>query len=81
MLSQIMKSETFAVIFSALIGLAIAAILRPVCSSSECLGYKQPPPKEIEKTVYKLKGKCYKFVSEDVDCPDTGVIEPFYSAL
>jgi len=78
MLSQILKSETFSYLFSILLGLAIAAILRPVCTSSECLGYKQPPPKEIESSTYKLKDKCYKFVSEDVDCPEKGVIEPFY---
>lgn len=77
MLADILKSPYFNTVFSVLCGLFLAALLRPVCKGVSCIFYKQPPTNEIRDSAYKLGNKCYKFTTEDVECPSEGVIEPF----
>ena len=76
---DIMKSRTFNIIFSVLLGLFAAVLLRPICKGNSCYNYKQPPPQELRETAYQIGKKCYEFTTEDVECPSDGVVESFKS--
>lgn len=77
MIWDFMKSKQFNVIFSFLIGLGLAAILRPACKGDHCLTLKAPPIKEIKDATFQVGNKCYQFSVESLDCPAKGVIEAF----
>lgn len=78
MIWDFMKSKQFNLIFSFLLGLGLAAILRPACHGDQCLVMKAPPVHEVESTTYQLGSKCFQFKIETKDCPSSGkVIEAF----
>lgn len=78
MIWDFLKSKNFNLIFSVLLGLGLAAILRPVCKGDQCLVMKAPPVHEVETTTYQLGSKCFQFKVENRDCPSKGkVIEAF----
>jgi hypothetical protein len=74
---EFLKSKQFNVLFSFLLGFGIMALLRPICHGPECLIQKAPPLEEVNKATYQLGSKCYQFRSAIVECPKSGVIEPF----
>ena len=74
---EFLKSKSFNVAFSFLIGLGIMCLLRPMCHGSECIVQKAPPLEEVNKSTYQLGSKCYQFRSVTIDCPKDGVIEAF----
>lgn len=74
---EFLKSKKFNILFSFLLGFGIMALLRPICNGAECLIQKAPPLEEVNKATYQLGSKCYQFRSATVECPKTGVIEPF----
>ena len=77
MIQDILKSKTFNVVFSVLLGLGIAAILKPMCKGDSCMIIKAPPVNEVNKATYQLGSKCYQFRTQAVECPLKGVIEAF----
>jgi hypothetical protein len=77
MIWDFLKSKKFNFIFSFILGLGIAAILRPACKGDACITLKAPPINEINTATYQLGSKCYQFRTETVDCPPNGVIEAF----
>ncbi len=78
MIWDFLKSKNFNLIFSFLLGLGLAAILRPACKGDQCVTMKAPPVHEVEKTTYQLGSKCFQFTVESADCPSSGkVIEAF----
>lgn len=81
MIWDFLKSKKFNMVFSFLIGLGLAAILRPACKGDQCLTMKAPPVHEVEKTTYQLGSKCFQFKVENADCPKTGVIEAFWNGI
>jgi hypothetical protein len=77
MLVETIKTEKFAVAFSALLGFAIIAIAIPACKGDDCVIKKAPSPSEMKSTTWRLERKCYQFRPESVSCPAEGVIEAF----
>lgn len=77
MIWDFLRSKNFNLIFSFLIGLGLAAILRPVCKGDQCITLKAPPIKDMKDTTFELGSKCYQFSIENTDCPSKGVIEAF----
>lgn len=78
MIADILKSKQFNLIFSVLLGLGLAAILRPACKGDQCLTLKAPPVHEVESTTYQLGSKCFQFKVDSRDCASQGkVIEAF----
>ena len=78
MISDILKSKQFNFIFSVLLGLGLAAILRPVCKGDQCLTMKAPPVHEVEATTYQLGSRCFQFKVDNRECPSSGkIIEAF----
>ena len=68
MIWDLLKSKKFNFIFSVLLGLGLAAILRPACKGDQCLTLKAPPVHEVEKTTYQLGSKCFQFSIENREC-------------
>jgi hypothetical protein len=78
MISDILKSKKFNFIFSVLLGLGLAAILRPACKGDQCLTLKAPPVHEVESATYQLGSKCFQFKVDNRECPKQGkVVEAF----
>lgn len=77
MIWDFLKSKKFNFFFSFILGLGIAAILRPACKGDACITLKAPPIHEINTATYQLGAKCYQFRTDTSDCPSNGVIEAF----
>jgi hypothetical protein len=74
---EFVKQKSFHTIASFVIGLGIAAILRPACPTGVCTVMKAPPIEEVTTSTYQLGSKCYQFKTETADCAGSGVVEPF----
>jgi len=77
MLTDLLKSQMFNLIFSFALGLGIIAILRPVCKGENCNLIKAPPIKDWDGFVYRMGSKCYEYKSNITECPSEGIIESF----
>ena len=78
MIADILKSKQFNFIFSVLLGLGLAAILRPACKGDQCVTLKAPPVHEVETSTYQLSSRCFQFKVDSRECPKVGkVIEAF----
>lgn len=79
MIWDFLKSKNFNVLFSVLLGLGVAAILRPACKGDQCVVFKAPPIHDMETSTFQVGAKCYQFKVESGACPPTGtkVIEAF----
>jgi hypothetical protein len=75
-----LKTETFKIVGSALLGVGLVAALKPVCKGPDCIEKKAPPVDEVSKSTYQIGSKCFKFKTLQITCPKEGsVIEPFDS--
>jgi hypothetical protein len=81
MLLDYIKSPTFGYLFSFVMGIGIIIIVAGGdCRGDDCVKLKAPPVGEIKDSIYKLKGKCYKFTEETTECTGT-IIESFKSVF
>lgn len=76
-LFDFMKSETFKVMGSFILGVGVMAVLKPGCRSTDCRIQKAPPLEEVTHSTYQIGQSCYQFQTQQLDCPKQGVIEPF----
>ena len=60
-----------------MLGLALIMVLTPMCRGKDCMIVKAPPLHEVNKTVYHIATKCYKFEAIPMECPAEGAIEAF----
>jgi hypothetical protein len=74
---EFLKTERFSMVFSFILGLGCMALLKPICKGSECHIQKAPPYNEVKESTYQLGTDCYRFEAANIECPKTGVIEPF----
>ena len=74
---EFLQTESFNVIFSFVLGLGCIALLKPVCTGTECSIQKAPPYEEVKTATYQLGKDCFQFRAEPISCPNKGVIEPF----
>ena len=72
-----LKTESFNVIFSFVLGLGCIALLKPACDGAECRIQKAPPYEEVKTSTYQMGAECYQFHAQPIACPNKGVIEPF----
>jgi hypothetical protein len=74
---EFLKSKSFNYIFSFILGVGLVSILKPICKGEECRILRAPAFEEVKGTTYQLGDGCYKFSAKTIECPKTGVIEPF----
>lgn len=65
---MIMTSEIGMKIVSMILGLGLASIFRKVCNTEHCRVVKGPNMKMVERQMYKIDDKCYKYVPEPTLC-------------
>ena len=63
---EIIKTKSFRMVFSFLVGLFIVIIFKQRCVGDDCYNYTIPDSKEISSNTYMLKDKCYQFTPEAV---------------
>lgn len=68
--SKILNTETFAIMFSFVVGAGIVAIARPLCKGETCTLKKAPPIKDWDNSVYRIGNKCYEYKATPVQCPN-----------
>ena len=68
MLTDLLKSKMFNVIFSIVLGIGLVCLFRPQCKGDNCTQVKAPPLQEWDKSTYRMGSKCYTYTSEIVDC-------------
>ena len=73
---KFLQTESFSMLFSFILGLGCMAVLKPACKGN-CSIQKAPPYTEVKSSTYQLGSSCYQFQAEPIECPSTGVIEPF----
>jgi hypothetical protein len=79
--SKILSTETFAIIFSFVVGAGIIAIARPLCKGDNCTKKKAPPVKEWNNAVYRIGNACYEYKATPIECPSEGSQEIYESFL
>lgn len=68
---EVLKTESFNVAFSGLLGLALVMLFYPKCKD-DCRVVKAPPVEEIRSSTYQLGDRCYKFVAKPTSCTTPG---------
>ena len=74
---NVLKTEKFSIIFSAILGFAIATLAIPVCKGDNCMIKKAPSVEEMKTSTFRIGSKCYQFKPDLVQCPATGVTEAY----
>ncbi len=76
---EFLKSPSFNIFFSFVLGLGLTSLFIPRCTGNSCNRYKAGPLHEIEGSVYQIGSKCYEFDSYAVSCPQdaNSIVEGF----
>ena len=77
MIGEILHTKVFGVMVSFMLGIAIVMVVTPMCRGKDCMIVKAPPLHEVNKAIYHIASKCYKFEAVPMDCPASGAIEAF----
>lgn len=56
------------ILISIIFGLSLAVMFAKTCKGDECTVIRAPNTKSMEKKVYEVNGKCYKYSPKLVDC-------------
>ena len=67
-LKRLVSSDFGIKMLSIILGLGLATLFRKVCKGRNCMVFKAPNMKEVEKNTYKKDDKCYQFKYESVEC-------------
>ena len=65
---EIINSRPGQIAFSIILGIGLASFFRKACNSRNCIVFKAPSPKKVEKNVYSYGDKCYKFKANATQC-------------
>jgi hypothetical protein len=58
---MIIESDAAKKIVSIILGLGVAALFRQVCKDEKCKIIQGPRLSDIEKNIYKIDERCYKY--------------------
>jgi hypothetical protein len=61
-------SETSKYIISIILGLGLSTLFRKECHGENCIVFRSPPIKELEKEMYLYGKKCYTYKSNPEHC-------------
>ena len=67
-LIEVIHSKTFSIIFSLLLGIALASFFKHSCKGKNCIIMKAPNPNNLKNNVYKFDNKCFKFNTDVTNC-------------
>lgn len=58
-------------LISIVLGLGLASIFRQVCKDDSCRVVKGPDLKELEKSLYRIDDKCYRYKPSITMCDNS----------
>lgn len=67
--ARILHDQYGAIVVSVVLGLGLAAIFRATCHGESCIVVHSPPLEQIDKNLYRIDDRCYKYSSYAVGCP------------
>lgn len=73
LVKRLFYTNAGSMLFSAVIGLAVALLFRRVCKDRKCVVIHSPPAEEMNEKIFMVDGDCYKYVSKITKCDDTVV--------
>jgi hypothetical protein len=73
-LLKVMEVPGIATLISFVLGVAVAAMFRPVCKGPECVVVRGPPVQDIRDAVYQFGSRCIEFKTKTVECPKNGTV-------
>lgn len=59
-----LRTKSFHKVFSALLGIFVILVLRPMCKGEECIDHKEADLNDISHSTYQISSKCYTFSPE-----------------
>jgi hypothetical protein len=68
---QFMATEKASILVSVIIGFGLATLFRRACKGRGCVIVKSPPLKDLNKYLYRIDGKCYKYRPYAVSCNES----------
>ncbi len=63
-----MNQDIIKIIFSILIGLALASLFQRTCKGRSCIVYRAPNYNEIKDQTFIRDGKCFVYSKEHTSC-------------
>lgn len=67
-LGKFVHTETGKILMSLLLGFGLASLFRKVCKDQNCLAFHAPPLDDFKDKIYKVNGKCVKYVPISSKC-------------
>ena len=68
-IQKLLNTDMFSIVFSALLGIGLIAILHVPCKGEHCTVKKAPPVKEWDGAVYRIGADCYEYKASTIKCP------------
>jgi len=68
LVNRLFYTDAGSILFSGIIGLAIALLFRKVCKDRKCIVFHSPPMEEINEKIFNVDGNCYKYVAKVTKC-------------
>jgi hypothetical protein len=65
---RLFRTRAGQIIISAIFGAAIAALFQKTCKGKKCIVIEAPPLADLEKYVYRIGDKCYRYQPRVVSC-------------
>ena len=65
---QFLDSERGSIMMSVIVGLGLAVMFRKACKGYGCYIVRGPPPRDLDKYVYRQDGRCYKYTPVNTSC-------------
>lgn len=56
------------IIFSLILGMALASLFDKVCKDGNCVIVESKPLDEVENAIYKKNSKCYRYKAKTTKC-------------
>ena len=68
MIAELAMSPAGRRVLSVILGLGLASLFRRSCVKGQCVVIKGPPVEDVEKYLYRIDGRCYKYTVQARSC-------------
>lgn len=63
-----MHTKNGQILISIILGIGVASIFRKICTETNCIDFRGPDLKDVEKSIYGHNNLCYKFSPQSTTC-------------
>lgn len=79
LVKRLFYTDAGSMLFSAVIGLAIALLFRRVCKDRKCVVIHSPPIEEMNAKIFNVDGECYKYIQKITKCEKDAIVNDIQS--